>query len=266
MHALRIQGKGAIMTIVSRNISTLLKDEHISGLHGWKKIQHILTYYKFPLILLCVLLYAVGFLLHGHFTHRDVVLYTALVNVVAGEDLSRQLGEDFVDYLKLDASKNELQLYTGLYLTDDELNAYHEYTYASRMKILAVIEGKQLDVVLMNREAFDAFSQNGYLCNLAELLSEECPGLYEQVKSDLVNNIVILEDNASDIALDASLPYRALTEEYPMGLALSSRDGFVKQAGFEDKVYLGIIANSPRVEAGIAYLQYLLQDLSLQSP
>ena len=131
-----------------------------------KKIQYIWDYYKFPLVVLCIFLYVIGYFLYGHFTRKDTILYTALVNVSASESLTRQLSTNFIPYIKEDSSKKELQLYTGLYLTDDENNPNHEYTYASRMKILASIDGEQLDVVLMNKESFDAFSQNGYLYNL----------------------------------------------------------------------------------------------------
>lgn len=226
-------------------------------LRGKKRIQHILSYYKFPLIVICLVLFFIGRVIYGYLTHKDVLLYTALVNVNAGETLTRQLGEDYMDYVNADASKCAVQLYTGLYLTDDEQSEWHEYTYASRMKILAAIEGKMMDVVLMNREAFDAFSQNGYLLDLELFLSEEDPDLYQALKPDLAANIVILEDNAEDVALDASLPYSAVTEERFYGLDLS-RTAHIRQAGFEDKVYLGIVANTPRREQVLQYLRYLL--------
>lgn len=243
-------------TSVGERLALLLKDDHLNTLHGRRKIAHILTYYKFPLAILCIFLYIIGYNIYGHLTHKDIVLYTALVNMVAGEDLTRQLGEDFTAYTGADLSKYETKLYTELYLTDDELNAWHEYTYASRMKILASIEGKTMDVVLMNREAFDAFSQNGYLYDLDGLLSENAPDLYERLKPDLVGNIVILEDNADDLALDGSAAYAAVTEEALFGLDLSGSE-VIRQAGFEDTVYLGVIANSPRVDTVMQYLRYL---------
>lgn len=245
-----------VLQSVQKRLSVWLKDESLHTLHGKKKIGHILAYYKFPLVILCVFLYFIGYNLYGRITHRDVVLYTAFVNVAAGDTLSGQLGEDFLAHLGMDSSKYELVLYTGLYLTDDELNAWHEYTYASRMKILAAIEGKQMDIVLMNREAFDAFSQNGYLYDLDTFLPENDPALYERLKPALADNIVILEDNADDLALDPSLSYSAVTEEACFGLDLSECE-LIRQAGFQDTVYLGVIANSPRTETILEYLRYL---------
>lgn len=238
------------------SISILLKDENLRTLQGWKKVQHILAYYKLLLLVICIFIYFIVYNIYGHLTHKDVVLYTAFVNVVAGEELTGQLEKGFLDYLNIDVSKNAMKLYTNLYLTDDELSAYHEYTYASRMKILAILEGKSLDVILMNREAFDAFSQNGYLYDLEQLFSERDSTLYEQVKPDLVYNIVILEDNANDRILDKSIPYSAQTEEHSFGLDISQTP-FIRQSGFEEIVYLGIAANSPRLDTVMEYLKYL---------
>ena len=149
-------------------------------------------------------------------------------------------------------------MYTGLYLTDDENSPYHEYTYASRMKILAAINNKELDVVLMNKEAFDSFSQNGYLCNLEELLAAEDTALYNQLKPYLITNTIILEDNSVDTVLDPSVAYEAVTEEYPVGLDLS-QTGRVSKAGFDDAVYLGIVSNSLRKDAAVNYIRYLTE-------
>ena len=231
--------------------------EKLKTLHGPQKIRYIWDYYKLPIVVLCILLYILGYSLYGHFTHKEKILYTALVNVSASDYLTEQLSTGFLDSLDQDTSKTTMQLYTGLYLTDDETNPYHEYTYASRMKILASIDGKQLDVVLMNKEAFDAFSQNGYLCDLEELLSSEDVDLYNRLKPHLVTNTVILEDNSTDLQLDPSITYQAVTEEHPFGLDLS-QTSMISDAGFSDIVYLGIIANSPRTEEAIDYVRYLL--------
>lgn len=219
-------------------------------------MQYIWDYYKFPLVITGILLYIIIYILHGHFSRKDIVLYTALVNVNAGTDLTEVLSQDFLDYLDLNPSRNQVELYTGLYLTDDTLNTNHQYTYASRIKILAIIDGELLDAVLMNREAFDAFSQNGYLCDLDVILSQTDSALYDTVKTDFTANITILEDNSIDRQFDASIPYRAVTEEHSYGIDLS-RTELIHNAGFEEPVYFGILANSPRADSAVEYLRYL---------
>lgn len=233
-----------------------LQDKNLKTLKGKAKLQYIWDYYKLPLIVLAILLYIFGYILYNHFTEKERILYTALVNVNAGETLTKGLCNDFLDSLNLNPSQNQLELYTGLYLTDNDQNAYHQYTYASRIKILAMIDGKLLDVVLMNKEAFDAFSQNGYLYDLAEFLPQADINLYESIQSDLVANLIILEDNAIEHQLDTSLSYEAVTEEHYYGIDLSHTP-LIKNARFAEPVYLGIIANSPRTDIAVAYIKYL---------
>lgn len=244
------------MPFTQKNIKEPTSLKTLRNLHGKKKWQYIWDYFKLPLAVLGICLYVMIYMAYRNFTDKDPVLYTALINVNAGETLTRQLSEDFLTATGMNASQSSLHLYSGLYLTDDESSTYHEYTYASQMKILASIDGELLDVVLMDQEAFDAFSQNGYLCNIDELLSRELPALYKDAKPLIVNNTFIVEDNAFELQFDSSIPYRAVTEEYPMGIDLS-KVGCIKQAGFEDTVYFGIIANSPRKDTALAYLQYL---------
>lgn len=234
----------------------IIQNEKLKTLKGQKKIQYIWDYYKFLLVILGILLYIFGYTLYRHFSYKDTILYTALVNVNAGETLTKELSTDFLDYQNLNPSKNKLELYTGLYLTDNEQNAYYPYTYASRIKILAIIDGKLLDIVLMNKEAFDAFSQNGYLYDLEELLQQTDNSLYHTVQSDLAANIFILEDNSAECQFDTSVSYYALTEEHCYGINLS-RTEFIGNAGFKEPIYLGIIANSPHVNTAITYIKYL---------
>ena len=108
----------------------------------------------------------------------------------------------------------------------------------------------------MDREAFDAFSQKGYLSNLDELLAEEAPALHQQLAPYFVTNTVILEDNSEDLLFDDSAVYHAKTEDYPMGLDLSDSP-LIQKGGFQESVYLGIIKNSPRMHTVFDYLSYL---------
>lgn len=228
----------------------------LAQLHGKQKIQYIWDYYKLPIAIGLILLYIAGYTVYGHFSKKEVLLYTGLVNLSAGDQLTGELNGGFLDFLEADAAKAEVDLYTGLYLTDDPDDPNHQYAYASRIKIIAAIDGEQLDVVLMNREAFDAFSQNGYLLNMEELLQDMEPDTREGWEPYLADNTVILEDNADEVLEDSSLEYQAVTEEYPLGLHISQK-GLFKRAGFEDDVYLGVIKNSPRLDMAVEYIEYL---------
>ena len=231
-------------------------NEKWNSLNRKQKVRYVWDYYKFPIAVCLICLYIVGYTAYGHFTKKEVLLYTALVNVSAGEQLTNELDGGFLDFLGADASKTELELYTGINLTDDPDAPNHEYAYASRVKIIASIDDEKLDVVLMNREAFDTFAQNGYFYNMEELIRDTDLQSTAKWEPYLVSGTAILEDNADDMLLNKSLSYKAVTEEYPMGLLISQK-GLFKEAGFEDDVYLGVIKNSPRMDMAIEYIKYL---------
>ena len=65
-----------------------------------------------------------------------------------------------------------------------------------------------------------------------------------------------MEDNAIEYALREANRYQAVTEEITSGIDVSALPLF-QEAGFSDPVYLGVVANSPRLPAVIQYIAYL---------
>lgn len=120
-----------------------------------KKAEHIYTYYKWPILLVLLALIVLGSVLHRQLTKKDPVLYLAFLNVSVGEDLERQLTADYLTDAGLDARRQEVYLYKDLYISDDADTLNHEFAYASKMKLSGAISAKKLDLVLMNREAYD---------------------------------------------------------------------------------------------------------------
>ena len=212
-----------------------------------KKAGYIWDYYKLPIIIVLIVMYIVGSNLYRAATHHDSILYVAAVNVAESDEMKEYLHEDL-----------DMTLYSGLYLTADTKSEYYGYSYASEMKIVAALEAGQLDVVLMNREAFDAFSANDYLMELDEFLKNHDSAFYDAHKKELVENTIIIEDNADEVSLDHSIPYKAKTKEAALGLDLSDSN-FSKTFGFTEPVYLAVIRNTERGEAVMDYITYLYE-------
>lgn len=220
-----------------------------------EKVEYIFTYYKIPIILGAIVLYLLCSTVYRQITKKEIVLYLAYINVSIGDDLDARLNEGSLSAMGADPRKAEVSLYRGLYLSDDPSPEDHQYGYASRLKLMAAIESKELDAVLMNKEAYDILSQNGYLLDLTSLLSPNDP-LYLLVEPHLTSNTVILQDNAIEHALNEAYPYQAVTEEIVNGIDVSMFPIF-QQAGFQEPVYFGVMPNSPRLAAVTRYIGYL---------
>ena len=223
------------------------RQEAFRQLSRAKKLEHIWLYYKVPILAVVL---ALGILLSGLYravTSKVPVVYLACVNVSIGETLEEELTEEFIRDQGMDTSRGEVRLYKNLYLSDDPAASDHEYAYASRMKLLATINSRELDLVLMNREAYDLCSASGYLLELSNMVDSAC----------LTANQVILEDNAVEYNLNEAQEYTAVTETVYNALELTQLSAF-QEAGFSDSVYIGIIANTPRLAACQDYLDYLI--------
>lgn len=220
------------------------------------KLRYIWDYYKLHMVIAIVLIYICGYFIYGKVTHRDMILYSAAVNVGDTEELQTYLKDDFLTAEKIDPKKEDMTLYHGLYLTTDTESEYYGYSYASEMKIIGALEAKQLDVVIMDREAFDAFSANGYLEDLSDFLPKNDKELYSQHKNDLVTNTIIISDNADEVSLNKDIAYEAETEEAALGLSLSE-SAFADKFDIKDEIYLGVIKDSPRAAAICDYIGYL---------
>ena len=220
-----------------------------------QKLDYIFTYYKLPIVLVLIALIVVGDFTYRQVTRKDVLLYAAYFNISMGEELDTALTAGFVDHVGASPKKNEVYIYRDLYLAQDPSTENHQYAYASRLKLLASIEAKKLDIVLMNQEAYDILSQNEYLYELPSILDQNEP-LYLLLAPYLTENTVILEDNSIEYNLNEADTYEAVTAQAVNGIDVSSFPLF-QDAGFSGSVYLGVIANSPRLAAVFQYMEYL---------
>lgn len=222
---------------------------------GREKLDHIFTYYKWPILLGLAALIVLGSVLQRQLTRKEPALYLALVNVAVGEDLERTLTEDYLVLRYPDAGRREVYLYRDLYLSDNADVLNHEYAYASRMKVMGAIQAQEMDVAVMNREGYDLFSSGGFLLELPELLAAD-PSLAEALAPYIVSNSVVISDNGIEYQLGEAESHEVVTERKENALVIGSFPR-IRDAGFPDEVYLGVIANSPRTEDALAYLRYL---------
>ena len=220
-----------------------------------KKLEHILTYYKWPILLALVVLLVLGSVLQRELTKKEPVLQLALVNVAVGEDLENALTADFITYDGGNPRRQEVYLYPDLYISENADTLNHEYAYASQMKLMGAIQSQKLDLVIMNREGYDVLSQKGYLAELPALLADD-PALAEALAPLLVENEGVLSDNSIEVMLGEAENRERITQSVQNAIALSSLPLF-ENAGFDSEIYLGVIANGQHAEAALRYLRYL---------
>ena len=114
-------------SLVSANPESGERKWSVKDVHGIAKISYIWEYYKLPIAIACILLYIAGYIIYSNVTHKDTVLYTALVNVAVSDSFTEELNTDFLVYLGADARKEQVMIYSDLYLADRESNVDQNY-------------------------------------------------------------------------------------------------------------------------------------------
>lgn len=216
-----------------------------------QKLEYVLAYYKLPLVLALIASIVLGTIVHGTLTHKTPVLYVAYANVAPRDELDTTLTIGFLEHRGADPRVHEVVAYHDLYLSDKASQPDHQYAYASRLKLMAAIDNGQLDIVLMNREAYDLLSASGYLLDL-DKARQGNEALLETLSPYLVSNTVIPSDAHTEAGEDST---RSIDSTNAVDVttvpALSYSFG-------GEPLYLGIIANTSRKEVSLTYLAYVL--------
>lgn len=220
-----------------------------------QKLGHIWLYHKWPILLSLTAVLVLGSVIYRVLTRKEPVLYLALVNVAVGSELEQPLTEGFLEAAGFDPARQALQLYPDLYLARETDEQTHRSAYATRIKLMASVEQQQLDLILMSGESYGILSSQGYLLPVAELL-EQAPELTDALAPLITENEVTLEDNDIEYQLGEAAEHRVVTETVANGLRLDPLPFFA--ARFEEPLYLGIVANTPRRGVCLDFLRYLL--------
>ena len=224
-----------------------------------KKADHIFTYYWWLILLIIVIITVSLSVLNRHLNRKEPVLYLAFTNVTVGSDLEESLTLDYLEAAGEDVKRQEVYLYRDLYISEDADTVNHQYAYASRIKLMGAIQAEQLDAVIMNREAYDLLSASGYLYDLSALLTSNGPVFPDIINQNITINTVVISDNAIEWELNEADSHEVVTEAVKNGVIISGFPIF-KDAGFEDDIYFGVIANSSHIEEAISYLCYLAEN------
>ena len=217
-----------------------------------EKWDHIWTYYKAVFLLGAILLAILVSIVTTVLSRKEPVMYMAYTNIQVDAQTEQTLWGDYLADRGYDTNESEVYVNSDLYLCEMPDAEKYEQANGSYMKVMALIESKELDIILMTRESYDFCSANGYLLDLTELFPPED----SQVSPYIVSNMVILEDNTIDYSLGMAEELIYVTDTVPNALDLSKL-GWYQEAGYAEEVYLGIVLNTPRLDICADYFTYL---------
>ncbi len=254
----------------------------MKNLHGKKKAEYIFDYYRIPiLIAICAVIFIVGYV-YKTVTAKETVLTVALVNVTEpNAEFREHMTEEFLPLIEADPKKKTVDIITGIYVTDDVDDPNYKTAYTSVMKLMAMVNAQEVDVVIANRDAAEILTEQGYFSSDGEMpdpaammmgggtaaedasgdseaaeetsgdseAAEETSGDSEDTKnaSGNIEDTQAAADEASGTTpdLDSSV-YDEVLQETDLSAY-----------GYEEPAYTAIIGNTPHREAAEAFLRYI---------
>lgn len=184
-----------------------------------KKLEYIWDYYKLQIFAVIILLVVLVSFIQIRVNKKNPILYIGFINTDFKDSIMTQFGDSFVDSID-GSAKDCCRFYTNLILTEKTDSNSSQYVYASEMKLLAAIESKELDLVIVNEEVLETLTKKDYLYDLS-----------------------------------AIFPDTFASKTYSIDI---SNISFLSDAGINDSVYLCVISNSPRIEMVKKYINYLI--------
>ncbi|MGL5259657.1 MAG: hypothetical protein ACRC7V_06055 [Lachnospiraceae bacterium] len=199
-----------------------------------KKIDHIWTYYKIPILAFIIAVILISyFVFLGGKDKVAVILHVSFVNYY--DDLSEksEFYKGFIDAYPVDEMEQKVEFDAYNFF---DLGKKSEYNNSYYQKIVAYLEAGTTDAIVCEYDNLMGIAQSGRLIDLQD---ERVIELYEQYKEHVVY-----------ITVDGI--------EIPVGIDISKNEELSGERGYANSVYIGISSNVKHIEQIKNFLEYLL--------
>ena len=215
-----------------------------------KKIEYIWDYYKAPIIITIVLIFAVTSFVHGRLTAKTTIFRLAMIGSNVTELAQENLMDGFYYTCPgFNPDKEQMILDANYDLDDPGLGAYTTQT-----RLLAEYSAGTIDATIASEETIKALAESQAFADLSEALPED-------LMSEIENrNIELIYNEYED-------PATGELHKYPAAVNISGssviRSGFTESTGdtlpyYDGDCFYGICPNSSNLENSIEFLKYLL--------
>ena len=211
------------------------------------KIKNIWHYHRIPTIIGFICLFLLVSIASGSFSKKEKRLGVAYINIATDQSFITKENSTYINALELNPKKENVEIFTNLYLTENTSSPFFKDAYISSLKIMAAVETQTIDMAILDEEALKILTESGYLIDLNDFITD----------SNLLEN-KYLEAHLVSMDIDGNQGSIAT------GIDISE---IMNSKGFNpsNRVYLGIIANTKHSKEALNYLIYVSTDHSGES-
>lgn len=169
-----------------------LEREKLASMHGWEKIEYILSYYKFHIGGVILLILLVIGVFHWIDDLKDEnYIYATVIN--APQD-SKDPMEDFRKTLNDEEEHHKYMLDTSVFLTKEEDDEEPSLDYSAKMKLSTQVGAGSIDVMICPKSVYDLYGgeEEDVLYHISDLMGEEFVKEHEDI---CISDAILVKDN-----------------------------------------------------------------------
>jgi len=225
------------------------------------KLEHILTYYWFPIVAIAgLLIFTVSYSVHV-ITLKETVLNVTCVNSIVEDDVGAQYARSFAGYLGIDTEKYRVEISADM-MTIDEGNMS---SYDSAEVLITLVAAQTIDVLVSDEESmFQRFYQD-ILADLSKMLTPQQQAMYQDSFLYLDNAVLQEVKNLKDLTNIPSFPDPAKPEQMQQPVPVAIRipaDAEFARLFFPDRVgevVIGFAVNTKNLSNALNFLDYVME-------
>ena len=223
-----------------------------------EKIEHILTYYWVPIVVvLAVLIFSVSMIVH-YATMKTPVLSVCCVNAMADSDHVQAYVDTFLQEQGFDMDRNEVTLQLDMMVESSNASS----NYNNLQLLQGMLGEKMIDVITAPTALLLGYAYDGAFLDLTTVLDSQ---LLDHLTPQLlyVDLAVVekLEDNASkELVIPDPLKPEEMESPVPVAILMLPDWEFVQwcYAGTSSDVAIALVINGENAANGQKFLEYLL--------
>lgn len=212
-----------------------------------RKLEYLWDYYKFHFLGgLFVLLLLIGSILIWQENSKPDILNGYLLNSNWGDDLAKELLEDFVDAKGYDLEQGNAYFNSSVFIDTDIKDQMSTVAYT---KVMTDLDMKEIDFFFCNQEMFEYFGEKETFLNLTQNLPTD---MLDKFQNNLVTTN-IYDENGN------------VTDTYVAGIDISDAPVLLKMQEerklYEDgQVFLTIPYNTTHLDTVIEFIEFLYEE------
>lgn len=200
----------------------------------WQKLDHLWTYYKTEMYIALLLLMVAAMIATGIVNRNQKVRLSGVVVNHVSLDAYSYLSDGY--YLHAGPEGGEVQISNVIY-TDPTTNKNIDDTYNYTLQVIAMVEAKTLDYLVMDRVGLEGFMSQDFFMDLRLLLTEQELQRWEDA-------LIYMQ-------------YDDTGEVMPVAICLDETD-FGTRFPQEGSRYIAFVANTTRQQTCLDFWDYLV--------